>query len=167
MSFELRLPALRVERRFADAILEGRKAWEFRRRPLGIGAVPYLLCLEDAGDRVVGAVDFAAVVATYRVLLLSLVTAPPFSRWRKCTGLPAGWLESYAGPAEIVYAHHIAGVARFSLPAGGHYSRGCLVFRSGDRDLLEKIQREVHDKVASLRVSLADMLDARKESRHA
>lgn len=30
MRYALTFPAIRIERRFADAILEGRKVWEFR-----------------------------------------------------------------------------------------------------------------------------------------
>lgn len=174
MSFELRLPALRIERRFADAILEGRKVWEFRKQPLALGGMYYLLCLADAGDRVVGAVDFSAVVGTHRCLLLSLVNAKPFDTWKKYTGLPKGWLETYAKSWEIVYAHHIGGVSQFSLPAGGVFARSRLVFRSDNRALLESLQAEVLDKVLSLRVSRLEMLSARavkaaarKESRHA
>ena len=174
MRYALKFPAIRIERLFADAILEGRKVWEFRKQPLELGGTYYLLCLADADDRVVGAVDFSAVVGTYRCLLLSLVNAKPFDTWKKYTGLPKGWLEAYAKPWEIVYAHHIGGVSQFSLPAGGVFARSRLVFRSDNRALLESLQAEVRDKVLSLRVSRLDMLAARavkaaaaKESRHA
>ena len=161
MNYVLKLPAIRIERRFADAILEGRKVWEFRKKPLSIDRL-YLLCVADECDRVVGMVDFSSVVGTYRGILIRTLQGGVFKPWAKFTGLPKGWLERYAKDYEIVYAHLVAGVARLDIPHGGILRGNSLVFRSADKTLLVSLRDAINRKADDDRVSRYEMLSARR-----
>ncbi len=145
MSYVVTFPALRIERRFADAILAGRKMWELRKRPLDIGR-SYLLCVEEDCDRVVGAVEFGDAVGAFRGLLLRRLRAGDFRPWSKFMGLPRGWLEGYAKDYEPVWAHLVLNVARFGLPAGGRYRNRALRFETVNLNVAE----EIHDAVERL-----------------
>ena len=161
MGYVLKLPAIRIERRFADAILEGRKVWEFRKKPLSIDR-RYLLCVADECDRVVGMVDFSSVVGTYRGILIRTLQGGVFKPWAKFTGLPKGWLERYAKDYEIVYAHLVGGVARLDIPHGGSLRGNSWVFRSADKTLLVSLRDAINRKADDDRVSRYEMLSARR-----
>lgn len=156
MGYVLKLPAIRIERRFADAILEGRKVWEFRKKPLSIDR-RYLLCVAGECDRVAGMVDFSSIVGTYRGILIQTLQGGVFKPWEKYTGLPKGWLERYAKDYEIVYAHLVAGVTRLDIPHGGILRGSSLVFRSMDKTLLESIRDAINRKADAGRVTRYDM----------
>ena len=156
MNYVLSLPAVRIERRFADAILEGRKVWEFRRKPLDIGQ-RYLLCVSDECDRVVGMVDFSSIVGTYRGILIQTLQGGVFQPWAKYMGLPKGWLERYARDYEIVYAHLVSGVARLDIPHGGSVHGHRMVFRSVDETLLVSLRDSINRQADDNRVSRYDM----------
>lgn len=156
MNYVLKLPAIRIERRFVDAILDGRKVWEFRKKPLSIDR-RYLLCVADECDRVVGMVDFTHIVGTYRAILIRTLRGGVFKPWAKYTGLPKGWLERYAKDYEPVYAHLVGGVARLDIPHGGILHGNTWAFQSADKTLLVSLRDSIDRKACDGRVSRYEM----------
>lgn len=166
MSYEVKFPALRIERRYAEAILEGRKLWEFRKRPLPLYHRT-LLCLSDEADKVVGAVDFSDVVGTLRPLVLDAIRKGDYRFYSKYTGITAKWLEGYADQTDVVYAHLVGGVSRFDFPMGGEYRRHNLVFRIADEGNARKFLDTARDVIFDHRTSRYDLITeaiARKET---
>ena len=160
MSYVLKFHALHIERRFADAILDGRKVWEFRKKPLLLDR-EYMLCLADENDRVVGSVSFSHVVGTYRGILFNILRDGLFKPFAKYTGLPKGWLDDYAKDYESVYAHLVGSVSKFTLSGTGVFKGSCMSFRSETRGILESLKDAVHEKVLANRMSRHDLLSAR------
>lgn len=166
MSYLVKFPALRIERRFANEIFEGRKFWEFRKRPLDI-AEHYLLCSKEEDDVAIGSVSFSHIVGTYRGYLLDVLRSGDFRPWSKFTGLQKGWLEGYAKPYELVWAHLVQDSARFDAPVFGTYRNGALSIMDEDLAAVGRIRDKVRRCIQENRISRFDLYLQRKRKRSA
>ncbi len=150
-------PAIRIERRFADAIFAGRKLWEFRKRPLPLWDT-MLLVVGDEGDRVVGAINFTVVVGATSRKILGLISNGLLKPWAKYAGCTQRWLDEYAGTGGVVYASLVGCAGKFDLQHGVYRNR-TVSFEFGASEAAEAFGAYVKETVSKSMLDRYELVD--------
>ena len=157
----VRYHAIHIERKFAEEILEGRKLWEFRKECFQL-YTPYLLCLSDEANRVIGGVEFSHVVGAPAFNILDTIEHGRFKHYAKRICVPRKWIESYAKPTDTVFAHLVLAVARFELPPAAEYKHRRVSYPVDTTETADRLTKAINDKHSAARVDRFDLLSVRK-----
>lgn len=158
--FTVRAPAIRIDQKFAKAILGGKKAWEFRKKPLELYK-DYLLVEkgEECGAKVVGSVMFTQILAAARIILEVEI---PRMDGRPIDASTSKFLKSYAAEHEILYGHLVSFVSIFDLPVRGRYSNGRISFQMPDATSADRVSEAIRHNVIEKRMHRFDMQEVSK-----
>lgn len=157
----VRYPAIHIERKFAEAILEGRKLWEFRKECFQL-YTPYLLCVCDEANRVIGAVEFSHVIGAPAFNILDTIAHGRFKHYANRIGVPRKWLDSYAKPTETVFAHLVLAAARFELPPAAEYRNRRVSYPVDTTETADRLTKAINDKHGAARIDRFSLLSVRK-----